>query len=85
MRMNIFMYLFADIAIRRSSQFAGRVLSHTRSLSLRKSSRSAHVKPSQVSQREEEEEPEDLPDVGFGRILKMNKPEWLYMSSKDHF
>ena len=77
--------LCAGIAIRRSSQFADRVLSYTRSLSLKRSSRSAHVKPSQISQQKEEEEPEDLPDVGFGRILKMNKPEWLYMSSKDHF
>ena len=33
-------------------------------------------------EEEEEEEPEDLPDVGFGRILKMNKPEWLFMMSK---
>jgi len=51
---------------------------------LKKSSRTAHAKASLYSQKqeeEEEEEPEDLPDVGFGRILKMNRPEWPYMTS----
>ena len=33
-------------------------------------------------EEEEEEEEEYLPDVGFLRILKMNKPEWIYMTGK---
>ena len=28
---------------------------------------------------EEDDEEEYLPDVGFMRVLKMNKPEWPYM------
>ncbi|CAK8684370.1 unnamed protein product [Clavelina lepadiformis] len=32
------------------------------------------------AEEEEEEEEEDLPDFNFSRVLKMNKPEWLYMT-----
>ena len=33
-------------------------------------------------EEEEEDEEEILPDVGFMRILKMNRPEWLYMTGE---
>ena len=39
-------------------------------------------KEGKKSKKDEEEDEEDLPDVGFMRILKLNKPEWLYMTSK---
>uniref|UniRef100_H2ZPT2 Bile salt export pump n=1 Tax=Ciona savignyi TaxID=51511 RepID=H2ZPT2_CIOSA len=31
--------------------------------------------------REQKEEEEDIPDVSFGRIIAMNKPEWYYMAA----
>uniref|UniRef100_F6S2J4 Bile salt export pump n=1 Tax=Ciona intestinalis TaxID=7719 RepID=F6S2J4_CIOIN len=33
----------------------------------------------EVKSKDDEEE-EDIPDVGFGRILKLNQPEWYYMA-----
>ena len=42
----------------------------------------AKVKVSMISDMDEDEEAEDLPNVGFRRILKMNKPEYPYMASK---
>uniref|UniRef100_F6S2T0 Bile salt export pump n=1 Tax=Ciona intestinalis TaxID=7719 RepID=F6S2T0_CIOIN len=33
----------------------------------------------EVESKDDEEE-EDIPDVGFGRILKLNQPEWYYMA-----
>ena len=47
---------------------------HRSSLFHLKSMKSAHA-----AGQEQEEIKEDLADVGFGQLLKMNKPEWPYM------
>uniref|UniRef100_H2ZPW4 Bile salt export pump n=1 Tax=Ciona savignyi TaxID=51511 RepID=H2ZPW4_CIOSA len=37
-------------------------------------------KSGKIGEDDEEEEEEDIPDVSFGRIIAMNKPEWYYMA-----
>uniref|UniRef100_H2ZPB8 Bile salt export pump n=1 Tax=Ciona savignyi TaxID=51511 RepID=H2ZPB8_CIOSA len=38
-------------------------------------------KSGKIGEDDEEEEEEDIPDVSFGRIIAMNKPEWYYMAA----
>ncbi|XP_030057533.1 ATP-dependent translocase ABCB1 isoform X1 [Microcaecilia unicolor] len=45
----------------------------------RKSSRKRSIKKTKKSKSDESEGTEDLPEVGFAKILALNKPEWPYV------
>uniref|UniRef100_H2ZPW7 Bile salt export pump n=1 Tax=Ciona savignyi TaxID=51511 RepID=H2ZPW7_CIOSA len=57
-----------------------RTLFHIKTYSQR-SNNIESKKSGKIGEDDEEEEEEDIPDVSFGRIIAMNKPEWYYMAA----
>lgn len=71
-------HLLAEVLIRKQSHGNWKT---TSTEPLPQMSSTINSNKNDTEKENEEEETEELPDVGFMRILKMNKPEWFIMMS----